>query len=301
MPRSSHRLHDRTSFYKYMPASTAKILVDNNTLRWSSPSLFNDPFDVPRELSFGITPAQIIEALGRRCLSLLENPPENTSDLEPNLKTIVDTINHGIDLRLRTKMHAELKQSAETYRPTGASLEALRQLWRTLVPNFRILCLTESPDHSAMWFHYADQYRGAVLEFACSDELDSAWLMAKPVTYPTVKPEIYEADGWAKILTMRHDLAINTIYHTATYTKSPDWSYEKEWRLASLKRGNETGLYSDYKFDPRELLSVYLGPLISQNDKDSLVAATSKHPHVRIFEVSIGMSRAFVIKERGKS
>lgn len=54
--------------------------------------MFNDPFDVPRELSYGITPVQIIEALGKRCALLIENPPENTSDLNPDIKAIVDTV-----------------------------------------------------------------------------------------------------------------------------------------------------------------------------------------------------------------
>ena len=148
-----------------------------------------------------------------------------------------------------------------------------------------------------MWFHYADQYRGAVLEFDCNDELDSAWLAAKPVTYPATRPEIFEADGWAKLLTMQNELTIKTIYHTATYTKSPDWSYEKEWRLASLKRPNDVGLYTDYKFDARELSSIYFGPLISSADKTFLITAANQYPHVRTFEVSIGMSRAFLVNE----
>lgn len=283
-----------------MPASTAKLVLGNRTLRWSSPSLFNDPFDVPRDLSYGITPAQIVEALGKRLTSLIENPPEDTSDLNPDIKTIVDTVKNGISSDLRSNMIDEIKQSSETYRPTGASMEALRELWRTLIPHFRILCLTESPDHSAMWFHYADQYRGAVLEFGCNDELDSAWLAAKPVTYPVTRPEIFEADGWAKLLTMQNELTIKTIYHTATYTKSPDWSYEKEWRLASLKRPNDAGLYTDYKFDARELSSIYFGPLISSADKTSLITAANQYPHVRTFDVSIGMSRAFIVNEMPK-
>jgi len=46
MPRSSNRLHDRRSFFKYTSAATAKLVLNNRTLRWSSPSLFNDPFDI---------------------------------------------------------------------------------------------------------------------------------------------------------------------------------------------------------------------------------------------------------------
>ncbi|HHT9144876.1 MAG TPA: hypothetical protein ACFYD4_04230 [Candidatus Wunengus sp. YC61] len=185
MTRSPNRLHERTSFFKYMPASTARLVLDNRTLRWSSPSLFNDPFDVPRELSFGITPAEIVEALARRFASLIEHPPEDTSDLEPKLRLIVDTVKRGIPPELRSEMIAGLKETSGTHQTGGQSMEALRDLWRSLIPHFRILCLTESPAHSAMWFHYADQYKGAVLEFNCNDELDSAWLDAQPVTYPS--------------------------------------------------------------------------------------------------------------------
>ena len=45
------RIHDREYFYKYMSASTAEVVLGNRTLRWSAPTEFNDPFDVPRELS----------------------------------------------------------------------------------------------------------------------------------------------------------------------------------------------------------------------------------------------------------
>jgi len=297
MPRSPNRLHERISFFKYMSASTARLVLDNRTLRWSSPSLFNDPFDVPRELSFGITSVEIVEGLAQRFAALIEHPPEDTSDLGPKLRLIVDTVKRGISPELRSEMIAGIKEMSETHLPTGASMEALRDLWRSWIPQFRILCLTESPAHSAMWFHYADQYKGAVLEFNCNDELDSAWLAAQPVIYPTAKPEIFEADGWAKLIMMPNELAIKTIFHVTTYTKSPDWSYENEWRITSFKRPNDTELFTDYKFDPIELSSIYLGPLISPVDKNSLIAVATRYPHIRIYEVMIGMNRTFLFNE----
>jgi Protein of unknown function (DUF2971) len=87
-----------------------------------------------------------------------------------------------------------------------------------------------------MWYHYADQYRGVVLEFRCDDALDSAWLAARPVTYPAAKPAVYTADGWAQLLMTQGGLAIQTLLDVATYTKAPDWSYEREWRITSFKR-----------------------------------------------------------------
>ena len=96
---------------------------------------------------------------------------------------------------------------------------------------------------------------------------------------------------------MPNELAIKTIFRVSTYTKSPDWSYENEWRIASYKLPNDTGLFTDYKFDRRELSSIYLGPLISPVDKNVLMTAAAKYPHIRIFEVAIGMSWTFLFNE----
>ena len=75
-----------------MSASTAQIILKSKTLRWSSPHEFNDPFDVPREFAFGISPSELKKAVVHRFINLIENPPDNTEELEPKLRLIVDTL-----------------------------------------------------------------------------------------------------------------------------------------------------------------------------------------------------------------
>ena len=291
--RSPNRLHDRRGFFKYMSADVARLVLTNRTLRWSSPILFNDPFDVPRELSFGITADALVQALARRMVQLIENPPDDTTRLEPKLRLIVETVKKGISAELRNEMFSGLQDVASWHRPEGKSMDEMRDLWRTWLPDHRILCLTESASHAAMWYHYADKYRGVVLEFLCIDELDSAWLAAQPVTYPEPKPQIYTADGWAEIMCLRQDLAVRSILHTATYTKSQDWRYESEWRLASFKRPTDTGHFTDYKFDRQELGAVYFGPMIPAADRESLRLVAGAFPIAKLWDVAIGMNREF--------
>lgn len=50
-------------------------------------------------------------------------------------------------------------------------------------------------------------------------------------------------------------------------------------------------------FDPRELASIYLGPLMSLVDRNSLIAIAAKYSHIRIYEVAIGMSGMFLFNE----
>jgi hypothetical protein len=83
------RKHERTEFYKYLSAATAKVVLRNQTLRWSSPTQFNDPFDVPRELAFEFTTSEIKQALSNVFVQLLKNPPEDTSELQPSLALII--------------------------------------------------------------------------------------------------------------------------------------------------------------------------------------------------------------------
>ena len=148
-----------------------------------------------------------------------------------------------------------------------------------------------------MWHHYAGSYTGAVLELACDDTLDSAWLAAQPVTYPADKPAVYTLEGWGELLTLKHELAVERMLHVSTFTKAPDWAYEREWRILTFKRPTDTGHFTDYPFNPREVVTVFLGPLMSSDDKARLNAMVAQYPLAKVVEVSFGVSREFLFNE----
>jgi hypothetical protein len=64
--RSPHRRHELPFLYKYMSAEVARIVLETGKLRWSSPLIFNDPFDVPRALELPFNEADIAAALEKR-------------------------------------------------------------------------------------------------------------------------------------------------------------------------------------------------------------------------------------------
>lgn len=276
-----------------MPASTATLVLKNNTLRWSSPEIFNDPFDVPRDLSFGIPVESLLKAYAERIVDLINNAPADCSNISPALRRFIEMVAKSPSDEVKAEVLKSLAEAEKILEFLGGVLDDLRVMWRESLPNFRILCLTEKPSHTAMWHHYADQYRGVVLELKCDDELCSAWLMARQVTYPCDKPAIYTAEGWANLLTLRQDIAIQRVLEEAIHTKSPDWKYEAEWRVMSVKRQGDSGLYSDYKFHPSEVAGIYLGPKISEEDRSEVISLAMAYPHAKIWNVSIGMSREF--------
>ena len=149
----------------------------------------------------------------------------------------------------------------------------LRQVWRELVPLLRVLCLSEGNDVTAMWNHYADRYAGAVFQFEAVDQIDSVFLLARPVIYQDAPPAIASKENWARCLWEIGPLTFQDLITEYQYVKTTDWSYEREWRLSTIGLGAEH--FSDYGFQPRELTGVFLGPQCSESDEQEILGLLS--------------------------
>src|SRR5258707_12514489 len=57
MPRS----HDKSHFFKYTSVGSALKILESRKLRWSAPSLFNDPFDHQATFKFDFSEADFTE------------------------------------------------------------------------------------------------------------------------------------------------------------------------------------------------------------------------------------------------
>lgn len=294
----NERIHDQDRFFKYTGVEGAICALTMGTLRWSSPLLFNDPFDVPRELSFGVTPHEIGAATRQRMIGMMKQPPNDLSELSPVLRTFLEQIKREVPDSKREAIVESIANDLPALNVTSDIMDGFREQWRTSLPEFRMLCLCEKPDNEVMWCHYAREYKGAVLEFECSEERDSPWLIARKVKYSDIKPDVYTAEGWARFLTLNAEVGVRAILDDATYNKSAKWSYEQEWRITSHMRKGETGLYSDYGFAARDLVSVYLGPRMDKSDQDAICRLVRHKPYIRVFDTELRNDRSIAFKER---
>jgi hypothetical protein len=55
--------NDRLHFFKYMNFETAKIVLENRTLRWTTPRTLNDLYDVQIDLRLGAASATLQSTL----------------------------------------------------------------------------------------------------------------------------------------------------------------------------------------------------------------------------------------------
>jgi hypothetical protein len=239
--------------------------------------LFNDPFDVTQELRLNFNEAELHAAVAEEWATLLETDDPSYEPSRPWQKAIA-----AMTTALRDKRDLRLRMAARMRRDPGPmtagqfeAFAALKQVWREIVPKLRVLCLSELHDVTSMWFHYADKYRGAVLQFEAVDQLDSVFLVARPVIYQDTPPAIATKKAWARCLLEIGPQNYFDLIREYQYVKTMDWAYEREWRLASLARGGETELFADYGFYPRELAGVYLGTQCSKDDEKEILALLS--------------------------
>jgi Protein of unknown function (DUF2971) len=284
--RSPRRTHDRQFFYKYMTANTAKIVLSTRKLRWSSPLLFNDPFDITQELRLNFDAAKLNAVLNDRWISLIEQGDPSNSVKNPMFAEA---------LRMTLSLSPEMRQKIandhrrEPVTTTLGQIEAtaeLKNIWRRLVPLFRVMCLSEANDITPMWLNYADRYKGVVLEFSAVAQVDSIFLVAKPIVYQDAPPAIANPEAWVNCLLGEGEPMFQKIITEYQYVKTTPWSHEREWRIVvPLPRLGDSELFGDYGFFTREVTGIYFGPHCSAEDRSDLLALLSHGlEHVQAYE-----------------
>lgn len=282
--------NDRLHFYKYMSAATSKIVLKNRTLRWSAPSLFNDPFDIQFNMQITADPSRVKSMALARLSDVIDGriAPHPDSLLgyfvgmlgDPRIKMskgeIIDRLAPAVD---------------EGFERMLAELPSVNADAAKLLEDVKILCLTVRPDNGLMWSHYADSHKGVVLRFRSIPAFDTPYGLAKPVNYvdeiPPLVGEQELADSFAGVGTF--DKA--EILNRAVYTKAADWRYEEEWRLNSGGGRRPGELFEDVPFGRNELDGLIFGLRTSEDDREQIKILADLYPNVEMLTA---------IREEGK-
>ena len=188
-----------TVLYKYMSEAGLMRFLGNRRVRFSPALAFNDPFEI------------------RPAIGTVEELAAEAHRWNGNESAVSTFFDLDFPLGLRTH---------------------LNQMIGTTIG---ILCLTENPCQPLMWAHYADSHRGAAVGFYVNHPFfvdsspgDSLIQYLRMVDYSTqrstLSPDFFRTfqilgdnrRGWLELLEQKHPVLL---------TKSPDWAYEKEWRL----------------------------------------------------------------------
>ena len=86
-----------------------------------------------------------------------------------------------------------------------------------------ISCLSESDDSLLMWAHYADNHRGICVEYKLLEFNSLLRFTPVPIVYSDERVVVHTFDKLVE--------DIQAFFIGSLTSKSPEWSYEREWRI----------------------------------------------------------------------
>jgi len=189
-------------YEKFCPAHLTDTLV-NQRVHVSNPQNFNDPWD---------------------CYPCLDTTQANDPKYRARWIEYIQQQVPLPDLTAGRRLSYEraLQASPDLFKKMlqTSFRDAIRNM---IVKRWRIYCLSPHPVMSLMWSHYSNHHRGICLEFDASQVV---FRDAYQVVYREMLPAL-------DILEMSDETAFQVLL-----TKSPDWSYENEYRILAHDGGD---------------------------------------------------------------
>ena len=272
--------HNQPSFFKYYTAESAKKTLLETTQKWSSPKLFNDPFDNQFNFQFEEPTESGTREQTEELLRIISsNEPIRDGQFGARisrklrmLQQIFSNSQHDFFDEEREYIRQGLVEGMGNLK----SKESMHnQIIHEILSDTSIFCVSETNDNILMWSYYTDNHTGAVIEFHAQLE-DSAFLVAQRVRYESTIPVF--------TLEMVNERRVDELFDMITLTKSTDWEYEKEWRVVTTmhdkSKDNEI-----LRFPPEEVAAIYLGCRTTDESKREIIEiANDKYLNAKIYQ-----------------
>lgn len=133
--------------------------------------------------------------------------------------SIIRMVYSNMEIRVGSPMWKQLRQAVG---PQIKSFQAELEKQRTTTG---ISCLSEEFDSLLMWAHYANNHRGMCVEYELLEINKQLGFSPVPIIYSDNRVSVHTLDPNA----LEKD--IQRIFIESLTSKSPEWSYEKEWRI----------------------------------------------------------------------
>jgi hypothetical protein len=257
---------EKDNFYKYTTSETTEIILANNSLRWSSPTKFNDILEFERIPKLNPSMVDSYYLYMDYIIDVVFNNKVADKNLSNEAAFMINLINF-----MKTKANHSKEDVIKIIKETPLKLtdkdieneiKKEKNKWKN--DKARVLCLTKTPVNKAMWGNYCDNHYGCVLGF--KNNKDSFFNAAKKVEY-TDNPNI---GSGLDIFLYGSDNIAEKYNNYVCFTKSEEWKYEEEWRLLTW-RLQEKEDYGDYKFEIEDLDSITFGYRMSDTNRQKII------------------------------
>lgn len=285
------------TLFKYRDDSERTASIFESRKVWlSSSSQLNDPLECKTgEIPIAWQKATIRELEMGQLMGMLGMPGQ---ELPSTLFSLSERQTKRWWKRFRGLSHKQkVAAMRHLYADHGMDLSRPENIFRDMQKRLKavgIFSLSESIDNELMWSHYGGNHSGISLGFGCSPAsklanprhmLPVMYALEKPVFKAGFKNEVsvYAAEGGGTKSVGRVSFE-DDVFRAAISTKTPAWSYEREWRYVE----ESSGLF-DW---PGPLESITFGLKMAPERRNYYrgLAGKTVGKGVRFFEVQLSRS-----------
>lgn len=232
-------------------------LLTHKEVFLASPANLNDPFDA--SLPFRYDPSEMTPA------NITKKLLEQGRDIWPEIS----------EEELHSRAFRE--QSSGKFESDAYWKDEHERSKGELHNKIGLLSLTTNTNNQLMWAHYANSHKGFCVGINSKILFDSVGGTIGRVSYREDFPFMpLFPEGLDSIKTMVEMLN----------TKSPDWSYEDEYRLSRSGASNRP-----FELPHDAITEVILGCRMSMQDREEIIKTLDEElPHIRIFQAEISLT-----------
>lgn len=282
--------HGLPYLYSFVSCSTAEIILRDRMCRFSHPSLFNDLLDAQHIVRNPLSDLPTMTLLREEYFRLTYCTPPARQRAGSVGQTLVALFRAAAAHRTPDEVRAFIADAFARSTPN-------EDLWRRVVGNpeepiekaMRILCLTSDPRSLPMWYHYGARYEGVAIAYDCQSASDTMFAIAKPMVYSDDIPLAMSSEDWVQLATGQVDTPRDAL--TARYfTKSREWQYEHEYRIAIVSRDEDKYHYT--KMVTQEFGGLVFGTRTTEEWRAKLTkAARDWRADCRLWKASLNRER----------
>lgn len=259
--------------YKYFTLDIARIVLTSRQVRWSSPSLFNDPFDTNWNWFWQLQtdPFRSHERLMYQ--KALLDSSSWPAELDQSSRELLECL--AADLRGRSKREQVRRLEelldllcAECDRPPSFVWE----LQADQIRRMRVFCLSEDAYSIPMWSHYAGLHEGVVIGFH-TEMLEQGWrsVPVERVSYVDEPPGILDMEEWCKKAVFGIGDPLGDRARKVTLVKHQAWAYEHEWRFVSIYEKGTSGNTTSLSLPTGSVASIIFGCRSDTRSRNDLI------------------------------
>lgn len=235
--------------YKYYGADTAVTVLTNDTMQFSHPSIFNDPFDCN--------------------VSLFEFEEET---VKLHMKDLIkrDNGNNYVEqFRLNRNLNSKILPVAK---------EFMQYIFNTENSNRGVTCFSKNSLNMLMWAHYARCHTGVCIGYDLLSLRDYIVLENRESCLIPVK---YVEN----IIPVKNFQGMEMLY-TWFGSKHAMWHYEEEIRMISRPLVLDENKKHYYEIPTDIIKEVYLGTSLNAEKREEIVKLVKdRFPHVKLFQI----------------